>query len=378
MSAKSDAPKIAILGAAPVQEDAVRVAQSLGVQTLVIAQAADGPAAAVADDFVAVNFMDRKALTQVVADSNVDVVYSTGSDMAMPVSAALSERRNSATFVSEDTARICNDKVAMRQATQGLPGAVPAWSASPGEFPDDTGEGPWIVKPADAQGQRGVQRIDDSEDLEEAVRYAASFSRSGRAIIERFIGGTEVSVNGYLVGGDLLFCEISDRETWPQYTGLIRAHVVPSIYGANPAVVSAIEEVLEIASRELGITNGPVYAQMKIENDVPFLIEITPRLDGCHMWLLLHYATGVNLMEATLRHLVFGVHPDFSRRNPTEPWTLEFHCQEPNTPATFPENFGSEPCTVHSYRYYTEDSNIRPVNGRYEKIGYRIFPSKGR
>ena len=45
------------------------------------------------------------------------------------------------------------------------------------------------------------------------------YSREGKVIVEKYIEGPEVSVNGYMVNGVMRFLIVSDRDTWPEYTG---------------------------------------------------------------------------------------------------------------------------------------------------------------
>lgn len=366
-----------ILGAAAVQDDAVKAAQKLGYNVYVAAQAADGPAARSADKFIEENFMNLEAMRDLIVAENIDAVYSTGSDLAMPVASKLSERLELPHFVSAKTATACNDKVAMRLATQDLMGSVPAIKSGEEGCPEITFDGPWIVKPSDAQGQRGITKVEKSEELGTAIEFARSHSRSNNAIIERFVGGTEISVNAYMVAGKLVFLTVSDRETWPEYVGLIRAHIIPSQYVEDPRLMAEIQDVLEAFALRLGIENGPLYAQMKVENGRAYVIEITPRLDGCHMWRLIKQASGFDLMDATLRHLLTGEIPTDFGGPINEKWKLEFHCQAPNTQALYPEGYDVVDGKEFSYRYYEPGAVIRPVNGRFDKIGYRISCAKG-
>lgn len=380
-----------ILGAAAVQNDAVMAAQDMGIKVIVAAQAADGPAAETADQFVEANFMDLNKMRELLNSQKIDAVYSTGSDLAMPVAMTLSEEFGLPHFVSKETALTCNNKIAMREQTRNLPGAVRFAHCSftdAGEADNDAakalietvpGTGPWIVKPADSQGQRGIQLIDDENQVFSAAAEAAKYSRTSSAIVEEYIGGTEVSVNGYLVDGEIKFLVVSDRVTWPQFTGLIRAHSVPSRYSGDANITAQLHESIAKFADRLGIMNGPVYAQVKIDQADVRIIEITPRLDGCHMWHLLSYATSVDLMKITLRHLVFGEKPEFPSELQIRPATLEFLCQQPNTPAEYPANYAeiisadnTEDKPVAGFRYYEAGQNIRPVNGRFDKIGYEI------
>lgn len=361
---------ILVLGAAAVQEDAVRAAQGLGLHVIVCAQAADGPAAVTGDEFVPTNIVDIDALEHLMRERDVRLVYSVGSDLAMPVVGALAHRLGVLPLASHDVASTCNNKARMRRALQGMPGALAFQEIAAGEPSVRTVSLPCIVKPVDAQGQRGVAMVTDDDRFVEAVDAARRHSRSGGVIVERFVGGTEISVNGYLVNGSLVFVQASDRVVWPELTGLIRKHVIPSaVLQEDADVARAVTDLLATGCDRLGLTQGPVYAQMKVEDGRPHIIEVTPRLDGCHMWQLISMSSGVDLLETTLRHLVFGQVPSFEPAPAVEPMELEFVCQEPGTPA--PE-IAPVPGDLLTRAYYAPGARIRPVNGRFEKIGYRV------
>lgn len=369
--------RLLILGASAVQHDAVRAAQSLGMEAWVCARAADGPAAAAADRFVPLDFSDEEALGKLVSDSDIDVVYSVGSDNAMPVACRISEALHLPHFVSSRTAATCNDKVAMRSSLGDLRGNVAFRVVTSAEEPPSL---PWpaIVKPADSQGQRGVALVHDEHAFRQAVAAALPHSRSRRAIVEPYLSGSELSVNGYLVEGQMRLLVVTDRVTWPQHTGLIRQHVVPSAT-TDQAMQEQIREIVTGAAARLQITDGPVYAQVKLQGGAAHILEITPRLDGCHMWKLLRASTGTDLLRAALAHLATGVLPEEALQEGSaqtsrtlRPAVLDFRCQEPLTPADYTGFADDVPGLVDSYRYYEQDAMIRPVNGVLEKIGYTI------
>ena len=366
MSAES----LLVLGAAAVQEDAVRAAQRLGLHVIVCAQAADGPAAVSGDEFVPTNIVDVDALEDLMRERDLRLVYSVGSDLAMPVVGALGERLSAPVLAPSEVAATCNNKARMRRALQGMSGALAFQEITADDPVERTVPLPCIVKPVDAQGQRGVALVTDDAHFADAVDAARPHSRTGGVIVERFVGGTEISVNGYVVDGALVFVQASDRVVWPQFTGLIRKHVVPSAVLDNDAVAAhAVTELLQAVCERVGLTQGPVYAQMKVEDGIPHVIEVTPRLDGCHMWQLISMSSGVDLLEATLRHLAFAETPAFDPAPPVRPMELEFVCQGPGTAAP-----GIDPAAgdLATRAYYAPGDQIRPVNGRFEKIGYRI------
>lgn len=366
------AESILILGAAAVQEDAVRAARALGLRTIVCAQAADGPAAAAGDEFVQIDIVDVDALERFMRERGLRLVYSVGSDVAMPVVGELARRLALPAFASREVAETCNNKGRLRGALAGTSAALPFHVIAAGDPVVRAVPLPCIVKPVDSQGQRGVELVTNEDRFAPAVAAAAGHSRSGGVIVEKFVGGVEISVNGYLVDGELVFVQASDRVVWGEYTGLIRSHVIPSAtLAGDPDAARAVTDLLTTVCSRVGLTQGPVYAQIKVEDGIPHLIEVTPRLDGCHMWQLIKVATGVDLLDAALRHLAFGEPPVFPSHPVPAAMELEFTCQAPGTPA--PQVLPGR-TDVASRAYYAPGATIRAVNGRFEKVGYHVRP----
>lgn len=366
--------KVLILGVAAVQMDAILQLKNMGYETHACAMAKDGPGAEVADYFIQINILDKEAIIDYITTNNISLVYSVGSDLAIPVSSYVCEKLSLPHFVSEQTALICNNKNILRETLgNDFEGNVKFQVVS------DVNEKidlyfPFIVKPADSQGQRGVELVNNLDEYKRSFERAQNYSRSRKVILEQYISGPELSVNGYLVNGKLEFFIVSDRDTWDQYLGLIHKHIVPSTI-INEDINEKIREIIENACEKLKIKNGPVYAQMKLEGDRPYIIEITPRLDGCHMWKLLQLYTGVNLLKLTFEHLLNNNISELEnlKKDFNKGYTLEFICQEPNTKANYVAYEDRIKNSLDSFKYYNQGDIIRPVNGKYEKIGYFIY-----
>ncbi len=368
--------KVLILGVASVQADAIKKLNELGYETHAIAMKNDGPGAKESTYFSEINILDKEKVIDYINENKIDVVYSVGSDLAIPVASEISEELNMPLFVSSETAKICNKKDRMRDFLgDNFDGNVKYQILSNSDEAIKL-EFPFIMKPTDSQGQRGVNLINNEEEFFNLFESTQSYSRDKLVIIEQYIDGPEVSVNGYMVNGKIEYLEVSDRETWEKYTGLIRKHVVPS-NKISSEEKNKVVKIIEEACLKLDINNGPVYVQMKIEKNNPYIIEITPRLDGCHMWKLLSYATEYDILEATLSHLIDGVEPQLTLETNVKEYELEFACQEPNTEATYSGYGDLEKIADETYYYYQESDNIRPVNGKYEKIGYFILNKEG-
>lgn len=358
--------RILILGAAAVQADAVASAKRAG-HTVHVCAALPGPATPLADATADFSFTEIDDLARYVRTHGIDCVYSVGSDIAMPIVGWAGENLNLPYFVGESMARSCNDKTRMRERLGAAHFVGNPWFRRVGageEAPEFPGF-PVAVKPADSQGQRGISRVESSHDLRGAVSTAQGFSRTGAAIVEEWLEGPEVSVNCYLRGGETMFQAVSDRHVWSDYVGLVSGHTMP------PTTITAeqSEQAAAVTTRAaaiLGITEGPVYAQVKVSPAGARIVEISPRFDGCHIWRLVERTYGVNLLDALWPHLLHGTPPELSLR-PGGQWSIDFMCIPPGKTAVY-----DAPASEDIVRYYEPGQIVRAINGRYEKIGYQL------
>ncbi|GAB6256325.1 ATP-grasp domain-containing protein [Peribacillus sp. N1] len=364
--------KVLVLGVASVQMDAILKLKEMGITTYACAQANDGPGSKVVDQFELINFVDEEKVIELIKNEEIDCVYSVGSDIAMPISTDISEKMNLPYFVTTEIARICNNKNQMRDFFgNDFKGNI-RYQILENSSTKIILDYPFIMKPSDSQGQRGVRLINNFNEFLAHFEVAKNYSRSDLVIIEDYINGPEISVNAYILDGDVAFMIPSDREVWPQFQGgLIKKHVVPSKI-LNSESEHNLKDLVFRAAKKLGISNGPLYFQIKVKNNQPYIIEVTPRLDGCHMWNLLNHYTGVDLIKLTFEHLLYKNTEEINKfKSVDSGYTLEFLCEVPNTKVDY-SRYTIPPDALFSMNYYKNGDLIRPINGQYEKIGYFI------
>ena len=364
--------RILILGTGNAQVDAVRFCKEWGLFVYACSYNSFGRATALADQFELIDITDINKVKAYTEANNIDAVYSVGSDIAMPTACAVSEQLALPHFVTFETAQTCMDKANLRKSL-GLNGGGNI------KYQMITGKGeqinipyPFIMKPVDSQGQRGVRLIKNFEEFEKHFDTAKEFSRAGKVIIEEYIDGPEMSVNTYVYNNEIIFFAISDRVSWEQYPGgIIHKHILPSRilnHDANKAVLDLVQETIQI----LSIENGPVYFQIKLQDNEPKLIEVTPRLDGCHMWWLYTYSTCIDLLEVTFKHLLGALPKPETCLNPeiSNAYSLEFFCEVPGKHVDYSKYSTKD--ALYLEWYYNPGEKVMPINGFFEKIGYVI------
>ncbi len=364
--------RVLVLGTGSAQGDLIKRCRERGCFVIATSNASGYPAQELANEFYQVDITDADATAKLAASKNVGLVYSVGSDVAMPTVAAVSEKLGLPCFFGHETAVICNHKHTLRKtlSEKKVEGNIPYQIIV---RPDEKIRisFPAMMKPSDSQGQRGVRRVVCVDDVKQHFNETVRFSREGKVILEPYIEGNEISVNVFLHNGAIRFYLISDRKVWEDYPGgIIREHVIPSQYEGNEAVCAKIKKLVSDVLEAVGLKNGPAYFQIKVTPEgIPFLIEVTPRLDGCHMWQVIRYSTGVDLLDASLDMLT-GLPYTQPEVYETAPYSLEFLCGKPCS--VFAKSNFVVPEHDFLRWYYEDGATVKPMNGYFEKCGYII------
>ena len=362
---------ILILGTGNAQEDLIKLCKEKGLEVYACSYSQGEKAERYVDHFAQINIIDTNKIEEYVKKHQIDYIYSVGSDLAMPTVAKVAENRGMICPVSFNITFICNNKGALGG---NFDGNLKYMILS--DIPDKIRlEFPVVMKPVDSQGQRGVVTVYNMKELTELFEGTMSYSREKKVIIEEYVEGDEVSVNVFVKNGEIIFSLISDRIVWEEYPGgIIRKHELPSKY-AGLEEENKINNLVKRVINKLEILNGPVYFQIKLKNGKePKLLEVTPRLDGCHMWRAIKEYTGIDLLDACVKLLLEEKvclqysKPAFSSIS------LEFICAEPET--EFDKNKYNTENTIFSKYYYKNNEKVKKMNGYMEKCGYVIQGDK--
>jgi biotin carboxylase len=253
-------------------------------------------------------------LVEFVRDNPVDGIISV--DDRATVLAALASAQLGLPHNSPEAAVASRDKLRMREmlAAHGVP--VPRFQRfSAAADPAAISQGidyPCVVKPTLLSGSRGVIRADNPEE------FAAAFERT-RAIIasngfvleqadilvERFVPGFEVALEGLLTNGSLHVLALFDKPDpldGPFFEETI--YVTPSRLPAETQ--RAIAACTASGAAALGMREGPVHAELRVNEEGPWMIEMASRSIGGLCSSVLEFGTGITLEELILQHAVGG------------------------------------------------------------------------
>jgi len=162
---------------------------------------------------------------------------------------------------------------------------------------------PWIVKPVDNSGSRGVVRVAVREDLPAAISYALTYSGSGSVCIQKELNGTEFGAQAVVHDGNLqsLFLHNDLLEYFVPV-----GHSVPWKASVDSSKIrSLVERCIEACNMRSGVMNFDFILQ----GDSIWIIEFSARAGGGSIPELILCSTGVELYDAVLS-LAFGQRPE--------------------------------------------------------------------
>jgi biotin carboxylase len=155
-----------------------------------------------------------------------------------------------------------------------------------------------------------VIRADDSEQLVQAVnRVRAIQSRADRdaeglgLVIEGFIPGREYALEGALDKGELTALALFDKPDpldGPYFEETL--YITPSRLPAE--FQSRIRHEVAGVCRSAGLTDGPIHAEMRVNDQGIWLLEVAPRSIGGLCGRVLTHSLGMTLEELILRRVV--------------------------------------------------------------------------
>jgi len=149
---------------------------------------------------------------------------------------------------------------------------------------------PCVVKPLMLSMSQGVVRADGPDQFRAAVARIRALVQSpeiqvtreaglDRLLVENFLPGPEIALEGLLEDGSLRTLAIFDKPDpleGPYFEETI--YVTPSRLA--PRALAVVEDCARQAVAALGLTRGPIHAEFRVNARGPWVLEVQPRPIG--------------------------------------------------------------------------------------------------
>ncbi|MGH3122724.1 MAG: ATP-grasp domain-containing protein, partial [Streptosporangiaceae bacterium] len=177
---------------------------------------------------------------------------------------------------------------------------------------------PCVVKAVSLSASQGVLRADDPAAVAQAARrirqvlHEAERSADEPLLIEEYLPGPELSIDGVLTAGDLTVTAVFDKPGMPDGPTFEETLLVSPSRLAEGTLAAAVRTAAD-AARALGLSTGPVHAELRAGNEHsdrgPAMLELAPRSIGGLCSRTLSFPGGAGLEEIVLANALGRPHP---------------------------------------------------------------------
>jgi len=292
-----------VIAAGPLQVPAIEEAAQLGLRTVAVDANPRAPGMSLADVRYTVDIFDAPAVEEIACAEKIAGVMTLCTDAPVRIVAAVAAALGLPAISSEAAAN-ATDKRLMRRALLAkevpVPGFFEVDSIAAASAAADSLRYPVALKIACSSGSRGVYRIDTPMDLAKHFLQARQYQPYGDLLLEEWMDGPEVSVEGVCVGEKVHVIQVTDKVLFPGAYPVEAGHSQPSRLPAM--IVAQIRDVTERGVSALGFTSCAFHAELKITTGGPKIVEIGARLGGDRISThLTPLSTGVNLVRAAIQ-----------------------------------------------------------------------------
>lgn len=301
--------KLLILGGFPQMIDIVMTARKMGIYTIVVDRDASSPAKRFANLAVDLSTDQIDKLELICRKENVNGVFCGFEDFNIHIACELCNRLGLPFYGTAEQIQIVTNKILFKEACRKA--HVPVIEQYDLHEAIEEKRFPYIVKPADSYGSRGITICHNERELIDGCRKAEFTSRTSSAVIERFIDtdhGVELFYT--VVNGHIHLTVTADRYTirnGETTVPLPVAEVFPSRHRDD--MLAKLDGKIKKMLEDMGIRNGLVLIQalwnQSEDGDEYFVYEMAYRLTGEQHYRLVEKQHQIHLGEMMI-HLALG------------------------------------------------------------------------
>ena len=366
--------KLAIIGGSYLQLPIVKKAKDMGIEIHCFSWRNGAICADVADFFYPISIIEKEEILKMFQEIEIDGITTIASDTAVVtvnyVASRMGLRSN-----PDEYSEVTTNKYKMRQCfmDNDVPSPKFALVDNDNHYQISGFKFPLIVKPTDRSGSRGVEKVLDPVQLEEAIIRARKESFEHKAIIEEFVTGREVSVESISYQGKHYILQITDKVTTGAPFFVELEHHQPSSLPED--IKLRIRDIVLHALDALHIKYGASHSELKITEDGDIkVIEIGARMGGDFIGSnLVQLSTGYDFLKGVIEVALGEFHqPQITEHNYSGVYFLS---EETKSLMPVIENRRDYPEIVEAD---ITDSELRHIECSGDRSGYLIYKSSSK
>ncbi|WP_029269448.1 ATP-grasp domain-containing protein [Virgibacillus alimentarius] len=161
---------------------------------------------------------------------------------------------------------------------------------------------PFIVKPLVGSGSQKIFKVNNDKELVDAVKKVTD-NEKNEIIIEEYLKGREISVEGMSYSGSHSILQLTDKITNPK-NHVEMAHIMPA--QLTDEMKGQVYKLVDKTLNAIGHTFGPTHIEIKLTKTGPKIIEAHTRPGGDFITELLDFVYNIDVIKLTMENLITG------------------------------------------------------------------------
>ena len=300
--------KLMLLGGIRYLIPIIKRAQELGCYVITCDYLPDNIAHKYSDEYCNVSIIDKEAVLKKAQEYKIDGIMSFACDPGVETAAYVAEKMRLPFQGPYESVKILQDKGLFREFLKNNGFNCPnskRYTDIKEPFNDiEYFNWPVIVKPVDSAGSKGITKVENVDDLSNAIEIALDGAHNGAFIIEDFItfDGYHSSSDLFTVDGKLEFVTYSDHffDSKASNSFVPTVNIWPTTMKKENQdyLTSELQRLMNLLHMKTGIYN----IETCVGSDgKPYIMEVSPRGGGCKIAELQNFAFGVDLVDAEVK-----------------------------------------------------------------------------
>lgn len=268
--------KILVIGAAAYQVPAIKRIVEFGYKAYCVDYKENQPGFEYATGYRIIDVKDKENCLEYAKKLGINGVMSWGSTLTLPTVSYIGERMNLPCMPMATSEISINKYLIRKKLTErgcnsgGDVFNIQSWK----EVDTIPYVVPFVVKPCDGSGSKGVYIVRNESEIRMAIQYAFDGARDNQIYVEPYISGVEYSVEAYANNGEVFVYSIVNTEF--KWTAEYPIYKQTTYLGISEDTEILIREEVCRAVEALDVNYGPINFDIIVsDKDMrPYIIDV--------------------------------------------------------------------------------------------------------
>ena len=248
--------------------------------------------------FYKVNFNDLAKVKNIIKDEGIDYIIPGSGEESYLNTVQIAQELSIGNFDDLETAKLVHNKWKFKKFCLKHNISTPNGLYYKEDSDLNSLSFPIVIKPTNLSGGRGVDIVDNLNDLNLSLSRAKKVSNE--IFLEEFIEGELIAYSVFLKNQKIVYGFTGKDDTYKNPYLITTAYPI----GVEKVVLDRLKFDIEIMAKKLSLVDGMFHLQVIIKNQIPYIIDVTRRIPGDFYPNLMELCDNVEYSKAVVKSYI--------------------------------------------------------------------------